>query len=344
MNANVARWIVIAALLLPLGARAASSVTGLEGELLEGEKDEDRSPFSAVVTLGTQVGQGTFISNDYSDAPLFSNYVSAQGAYNLKDLLPVATTLTVSQVVSLEYTDPDVATGRRVDWTDTGLALTAPRLFKEPFTGISFGGSVGTTLPISMASLQHGKITATSLGITATRAIAGFTFIGSASGAYHFFTRAYQGLEADELESSDGEAFANCSPFFLAGGSSQDLCTGGYGTLKASARLRLVADYAFTDKISGGLEFRWEPLWRRTPATDQYTSPYASDSGRGSDISTGVIYVGYAIDDRFSLTASSGSQGPTRTLDGNGFRFPFFDTISAANNITAFAIDLTGSF
>jgi hypothetical protein len=338
VNANV-RFIIVASLLLSAGgARAASSVTGLEGELLESDEVQ-KSRLSGQVTLATAVGQGTFISNKFADDPYIGQSLQASVAYNLKGILPIASNLILAQGLGLEYTEPDVTTGRRVDWSDTSLSLALPRLFKEKLTGISFGGSIGSSLPISYQSITYRKITSLSVGLNATRQLYGFTFIGGISAAHTFYGRDFSGLTAGQVSGTD-HPYATCSAYL----GNSEFCTGGYGTVAWSGLASLVATYDFTEKLQGGLQFRWQPAWRRMPATDQFTTTKVNPSSRAGDRSTGAIFAGYQLDDRFSLTALMATSGPTHTADGNGFRFPFFDTISPYNNITSYEIDVTGSF
>src|SRR5690606_1428200 len=85
--ANVTRWILVVALLAPaFAASARSSVTGLQGELIESEEEGDHRDWRLVGTLGLTTGMGSFVSNQYADNPYWANYALLQPSYTFTSL------------------------------------------------------------------------------------------------------------------------------------------------------------------------------------------------------------------------------------------------------------------
>lgn len=325
-------------------ARALGPVEAAAGV----EARSQSSPFAgSAAALSQSAGLGTFVANEHARTPLLvtgmllmPRYAFALGGSQL--------VLSLRELVALEETRPDNATGRRLAWSDLSARVAAPRLVTEPLTGIAVTPSVHYALPLSLESQfasSRGTLGAT---VALERRFGSLEVNGSLALAKGLFRYTSKVATAAEALLTDGE---NRAVMICRAGES--FCGSAGMNSELSLRTALSMRYQLSERF--GLGATWVLLndfrYPAAQAVDEYT-PKALDSsgeriakaGRGrADSTWGVLDAEYRLGEHLSLTAELATVGPAKTRDNQSLRFPFFDLLSPAANLTTFGIGVTAS-
>ncbi len=300
--------------------------------------------------LSQSVGLGTFVADEHARTPTTATQLLLAPRFGF-DLGGVALAVSARQTLSWEETQPDNPTGRRFDLDDTRLSVAAPRLLVEPFTGVGLTPSVRYLLPTSYASQGAGSHGTLGLGLGLAR---GF---GSDSGnqvevAYAFaFNKGFarytaKGVASGPVADPEGRAVVLCR-------SGESTCASAGMNTDYSFANTLSLRWAYGRRVSVGLGLTLVNQFGYPAAAidDPYTStktdvdgnPVARTGAGRRDVVWGSFDVEVALTERWSVGISVTNVGPTRTRDNQRLRFPFFDTESAADNLTSFSLGVTAT-
>lgn len=317
-----------------LAAAAPASAQTQAPGMADGMVIESESPtasrFGGSVSTMLNIGSGTFVSDKFSDDPSVLQTLSLAPTMRI-DEIPGGGMLMLRQDFALEYTDPNNTTGRRWDYGDTLLALSAGSLWKEEHTGINLGATVSASLPISYVSRFTNKITSVNGGVNLSRGFGKFSLMLGLMATKNFYTDKTLGISKDMLEDPSG---ISC----------EGECRGGGYLMNWRLASTLGGAYRFDDKWSANFSLSWAGGYRFESPDDEYTSQYAVPGAASMDIIGATLGANYQIDSRYSVSGGFATNQPLRHDDNKSLRFIFWDTTSPANNYSGLYLAAAATF
>ncbi|MEK6608413.1 MAG: hypothetical protein AABZ30_12190 [Myxococcota bacterium] len=312
---------------LSLGADPNASITAEAPE-------EDR--LSTGFELSNSLGLGTFVENDYSDAPFFGQALDINPTYKLTDDISAD----VDWILAWEYTTPDNPTGRRYTPSDVVFRVAHSSLLKDArFTGLTVTSSVLAIAPTSYESRFRGTVTNLTGRIGVNRPFLGDRLTPSYrfSATKYLPTQQSPGFltdpeEQEEIADDQGHLLVACSV-------ARDACAGTAGINPSySFTNRARVDYKVTSKFSAKLILDVTNIFKfETP--EAFSDPNLPSRGR-VDMTAGVFELVYSLHERLDLKAGVTSEQPALDSRNDGLRFPFFDFESPSNNFTQFYLSV----
>ncbi|MFZ5472177.1 MAG: hypothetical protein ACOZIN_22325 [Myxococcota bacterium] len=308
------------------------------------DKEDDSKPFRMSVALDHSVGQGTFVNSDYYAQVGGALVVGPSYSFKVRDYKLSAS---ARASLSWEYSLPDNLNGRRIDYSDIRLGLKAPGLFTEKVTDISLGASFGALIPIHPKTWQASTITTLSANVDLSKKVNKFKFGLSLGMGRGIHGNAQKLVSHSDARDEQGNLLLLCR-------TDEEFC-GTLGTNTAwSLSSNLSASYQANDKLSFSAGFRLGTSFKYaivsevdefTPkAVDSNGNPVATTGMARSDNMIGSLGASYAVNDVFEVSAGMQTEGPPKTMDNKNFRFPWFDFVSGADNLTAYSVAVTASF
>jgi hypothetical protein len=304
--------------------------------------------------LSTYVGSGSFYTSGYSD-PYVSNALFLRPTFNLGTRFKLS--LNGRLYLEQEYTKPDLPNGRSFYPSDAWLYLQAKNLYTMPRAKITFGGTTRAVLPLSYESQYAHLVTA--LGVS-----------GTARRSFEFGAPNAQGKrwELSLVAGSGFTKFVRTSPLrgnhpgdttgcrsvtpagaasAAAGPSETDHCGGPLSTSYGITSLVNAAlshgRYSLSVSLSIMNEFKY------SVDSSVFAQPLATNElhevplGR-TDMTWGIIALGYDLTDHVSLSLGIASFQPALDSRYQNLRFPFFDFSGPnANNMTQAFAGVTGT-
>jgi hypothetical protein len=308
------------------------------------EEQARQSGFIFAVGLDHSLGAGTFV-----DSSKYSYMAGSLGLSAMYNFGVGNTRLVASGTwrALLEYTLPDVETGRRVSWVDARFGLAAPAFFRDTkLTGISVTPSIGVTIPSSPESWNAGLITNLSAGLTFTRSIKTVDFRAVLSGSHGFFTSTQNGVRASTARDTSGNLLMLCRPGeticgFGGWNTAWSMVAGGSVSWRLPANFVLYASYSYMR------------FWRyaATDEVDAYTAKALDKNGNpvakvgfGQGDRTMASFGGsYQLSQQYSLDLGVSTAQTPLTPTGQ-VRFPFLGLGTWADNTTTLFFSLTAAY
>lgn len=315
-----------------------------------GEDDEEggghaKKPFRMGVILDHSVGQGTFVNAAYYSQIGGALVLSPSYGFSLKG---VKLNASAKASLSWEYSLPNNINGRRIDYSDIRLGLSAPGIFKETKTGISMSTGMGLLVPITLNTWHASTITQLSANVSFSKKFFEKLSLGwGLSGSRGIHVNSQNLVSRTDARDDQGNLLFICR-------TDEQYC-GVLGNNTAwSVSTNLNAGYTITEKLSVSMGFGLGTSFKyaMVEAVDEYT-PKALDSngnpvakvGMGrSDNMNGSIGLAYNLNETFNLSAGMGTGGAPLTRDNKHLRFPWFDFISGADSLTNYSVSLSATF
>lgn len=295
------------------------------------------------VSLDHSVGQGTF-ENAQHYAFVGGSLVLAP-SYGFS-VAGVKLGATANASLSYEYTPPDNSTGRRYDWSDIRLGLSAPAIWKdEKFTGIVLSPRIGLSLPISQASLFRGTLTSLSGGLGLGRSFGRFNLGATVGVGRTFYGEVTRNITEAESKRRDNQQNA----IFLCRTDAATCGLGGVPTLWSLSG-GLHASYSPIDRLSFGIGLNMSKGFKYHQGVDEFSSKAQSSTGpvvraQGTaDNMVGSISASYQLTDALGISAGMGTAQPPRTADNRRFRFPFYAFEGQESGYTSYSVALSAAF
>jgi hypothetical protein len=291
------------------------------------------------------VGSGTFVNPDFYGSMGLS--VLFAPTYNFSaNGLPLIVGL--RQMAQVQYLRPvDNPTGRRFDFSDTRLSLTAPVLLTEKFTGIAFTPTFSFTLPISYDSRMASTITRLALGARLTRSLWRFDLTYSLGGARSFHANPAI-VQFAAPRDPQGNLVALCRD-------GQSFCGSAGMNAAWSMANTFSLNFRATDTL--WLQTSWDfvKAWRypvtndvndplTSKAVDSNGNPVAKAGWTSGDTMSGTVSANWAFSTHFGLGAGVSTTATPLTADNKAIRFPFFDFLGPAESTTTYSVSLQASF
>ena len=329
----------------PTAASGSAGPTGLPTVTHQTpEAEAARTGWNLGLDLDNSVGSGTFDNPSTSALVTTSLVISPTYAFRLKG---VKLSASARGMLSWEYTLPDNEAGRRLSLWDSRLGLAAPALFVEKHSGIAVTPSVGAIIPTSMESRLASMLTALSAAASFSRTLDRVDLLYRVSVSKGVF------FNTQSLASKSNQRDLQGNLTYL-GRVNEDYAASNGNNLDWSVANSVGVTYRFTENLSASGNLTLVNSWKYavTDSVDPYT-PKALDSngnpvarvGDGrSDRLVGALGVSYALSDTFGVSAGVSTNGPPKTRDNRSFRFPFFDFVSANDNLTTYSLSLSAYF
>jgi hypothetical protein len=300
--------------------------------------------WSLAASLDHAMGHGTFVAP--SQLALVTARLGVQPRYSFRGPGAVRLLASANANFSLEYTRPDSATGRRVDWSDLRLGLSAPAVVREPHTGLVLTPSLALTAPISRRSRWAGTLAVLSTAASVTRVWDDGRWVLSAGvgGTRGFHRSATVGPGPGEPVRHDAAGI----PLFLPR-AGQELAAALGLNSAWSASGSLSAQFQPTDAFfftaSTGLARTWR--YAATDTRDPYTPPATDTQGRpvaqvgmgAQDLLSVAVGAGYSLSPWLSLALGISHAAPPRTADNRSWSVPFVR--GAVGNATTYSLSLS---
>jgi hypothetical protein len=308
----------------------------------------------SAIELSSYIGSGTFYDSGYRD-PYVSLAVFARPTYELGTRYQLS--LNARIYVELEMTQPDNPEGRHFYPYDPWIYLSAANLHTWERSKLRLGGVFRTILPLSYESRYQHLIFGTGVGLNLNRPFA----LGHAADPERQWkltltlaSLAYKYFHSSDFRGTGPDDTSGCRapPNTATGGAT---ASGGEPSVSASDRCGGPANPSFSFQ-NGVVAALARGKWSLTTTLllintfsyaiplDAYSSENAVARGR-TDLTWGIIAVGYQIRPRIGLSAGLSSQQPALDSRYRYPRFPFYDFSggASANNYSQLFVSLNGT-
>ena len=306
----------------------------------EEEEEEPSKPWRVGVSLGHNIGTGTFVtgpSSAYFDD--VSQSWGFNGSYGFK-VLGHKLSAKAGWGLATHLTVPNNASGKRTFFRDLSFKLSDGSIYKDELTGINLSGGLSLTLPTSKESIHAEKWSVIGTSLAFSRDFGSFNL------SYNFgFTKYFYGnrtkvamsshVRDAELAVQQADA-AICSLGQDANDDDVNRCHRGGPNADFSIRNGLSMGYNITEHLgfnySVGISNRRN--YNLHPEEDGYQPGNADNDRGGSDSFSTSIDVSYDIAGQFgdawtlpfSLNASAGVSTGHGVFDKaqSSIRWPLF--------------------
>lgn len=333
------KLVAVLGLIVGLGASqsaAAQSRSLAAREAEEAIADPDRSPFSGSIGLGTVVGSGTFISDQYSDDPLVMQNLNLGGSYRI-DGLPFPAVVSLRQGFSYEYTQPGARNGRKWNYSDPSISISSPSLWNHEETKINLSLGLSASLPISFGSRASSLYTTIGLGPALGMPVGDFYFSlgGGVSKSFHKYTNL---VNTQDEVIFGGDYGAHCRE-------GATFCRGGPFLTSWAMSLNGGVYYSFLEKFNAGVSAGWSTSWSYSHEPDEFSSTQVPDPGRNRrpDIASVGTTLSYMYSPLLSVSAGLSTAQPILTGDQKGIRNPLYSRY-LRDNSTTMSLNLSAGF
>lgn len=305
----------------------------------EGEAKQEPFPVGATIIYENAVGIGTFVGDEFQRRPLWSMSLSMRPIVRLGDSMSIIARLDIAKDI-IENADSTGTVKSQTLLSDTILTFNMAPIVEEPVTGIKLSGWVDLLLPTSLLSQYQSKILTARLGLGLSKEFGWVNLYYQTR-----FSKNFHKYDHPVLSQPDG-GIATCLP--SAGGAlvDTDVCApGGVANSSFQFMNRGTVEFVPYEGLSITVDFiAYNDFTYDVNPDDALTNGNAV-AGRGQrDLTQGTFEVGYQVNPYLGVSLGTTTLQPPKTLDNEGFRFPFFDFRTASNNFTTVYLDLVGTF
>lgn len=294
-----------------------------------GDHDDDvLARFAASrASLISYVGSGTFVSNPYSDDPLFSQALSLHPRFALSRELSAAAGFTLE----CEFTEPNNPNARRCAPGDLSLSLSAADLVRDPW----LDGQVRGTFSILLPTSQESRWNHTVVNLRAGAGYGATFFDDHLSAGLSFGVQKYLHTQKTRGPLGSEPGGGDFPNFLVRRSATEDGSTGSGGRYNDNWAFISSANvgWKFTDELSAAVSFGLYNYLRYSAPDDIFADDSRPLAGR-TDVTTGSLEVSWTPLAHFAVDLGVTSAQPALTADGKSLRFPFYDFISPSNNFT----------
>jgi hypothetical protein len=124
-----------------------------------------------------------------------------------------------------------------------------------------------------------------------------------------------------------------------------DIISTGSNNVSFSLSNVFALNYSITEKISTGINFAYSQAWvYRSFDDDELTADNASTGRSFRDVIMGGIDLSWQINKTFGLSLGVITAQLPKTSDQKGYRFPWFNFSTPADNLSMFFLDINATF
>jgi len=299
------------------------------------DQSKDKRPYSLSFSLGNSMGMGVFAPN--VNTGTFVTSLGVNGSYRLQKNISVGMGFSVYKSLINSYVT-HTTYPKELEYSDVSLSASWGKFYQDSWSGVSFSGNAGLKLPISIESRHQGLLFALSAGVNAIRKFweINCSYAFSFKKNFHRWTAAqvpnqYYIPPSPILEWNDPELVLN------------RFQPQRYNNSSFSFSNRFSASYGFMEKFSFSISFGLAHAFKYSKPIDEFSVEDADSVGR-TDIMMGGLNLNYAAYDNVSLSFGASTAQAPYYRDNTGIRFPFFDFVSTADNLTSLYLNLTYTY
>ncbi len=255
--------------------------------------------FSA--SFANDIGLGTFTNPEQATASYAGGGLSFGPSFSFRALgKKLAASARMS--VGWEYTLPDASTGRRFDWSDLRLGLSAPAVFRETaVTGIALSPRVGFMVPLTLESWKASTITVLSAGLDLSRTFDRVDLLYRLSASRGIHGREFVATPAASVPFQSNTVKCRKDDVFCD--------YGGQNTAWTASNM-ISATWRTTDSLAFDASFVLSHSWRYPLPQDEFT-PKALDSNgnpvaRGGFVRNDMVQVSLGVSYAFTEHLEAG--------------------------------------
>lgn len=293
--------------------------------------------YSISASLNSTLGQGTFVEDEYARNEMFAQTLSISPSLSWEKF-----SFGLNMSASLEYTDSDSTTeDKQVMLNDMILSARRPILSQDDHY-VNLSGSFSAVLPTSLYSQRASLYTSLKGSLSVSRRVAGFSFSYTFGAKKNFHEYTQPVLREEDL--SDFSTYGRIGGAEMV---AEGLIASGGNNVSFGFTNVLGVSYKLTQEFSASLSFAYITSFiYKDYDDDDYTSENASSSKDYRDMINGGLRVSYTHKkyDFMTVTLGIDTTQPPKSSNNDGFRFPFFDFKSSANNFTSFYLDIAVNF
>lgn len=319
-----------------------STTTEESAEVTE-ENPKAKLPVSAVLVYDNGLGLGAFVANEGARNVDWNMSVSLRPSLTLFDKLKLTLRVDVAKPMTTTYqgsVNADASASslkRQLTVSDIMFITSVPEIYKEPVTGIYIGAGLTTYAPVSMLSRATTQVIAFRPHVNV-----GWAWEGLSLSYALYFKKNFHRFTNPTFNT----AVLPDSLQFRPGGV-EDLGNGEIadGTLRNTSHLiynYAEVSYTLFDQLTASLSlFVINSFKYPLPLSDEFSSEYAKAAAQ-RDYTWGTLELGYQPWEHLSFSVGVSSYQPAFTADNKRLRFPFYDFVSPADNLTSFYFDVVG--
>lgn len=355
----------------------ASVEKSSDDESEEAEKEEKPKPWSVGVSLGSRIGQGTFVNvsgdSEFQDEncvdPIVQGCVGdasnafdranltygINGSYTIKDFT-FSTGLSLSQWLT---PGGGLIRPNEVRLRDSGLGV-GYKGWTIDSVGVSFRPSLGLSFPTSKFARVQTLILGTNLGLSISKQL--FDRLGlslSVGVGRNFHSSEAPLLDAEKLErelteeerDNLGDEVRPEAIVFRPGEEVKPglVAVGGVNTAW-SLSTGIGASFAVYKKLRLSARYSISTSWTYAIDDNPDVEPEGDfiqgnrGVGQGFGTSVGLSYPVQLKKVSLGFSAGIGTGGYPKTSDNQSFRFPFWNTSGAASNASSIRLGVSASY
>ena len=285
-----------------------------------------------------------FISDEFSDNPLVTQYFEIYPRYNIAPFQ----TVRLNWSLECEITQPDRDPARRCDPSDVRLSYHHMHLVTDPWIDGSVFAWGGLYLPSSYASGQNGTI----MNVRLTGGYMASFFKNRLLLMYALGVQKYLPTQKTRADcpvgaGADGVARGDdgvpvCLPSTQGQRTAADAdqgTTGSGGFMNDNWLLQnsFYMQYSFTPRIWASIFFQIRNIFAFSVPNELIGDPDLPSAAQ-EDWTRGIVEVAFMPINHLAISLGIDSYQPALTADNGSVRFPFYDFISPANNYTRWYI------
>jgi len=293
----------------------------------------------SAASLGTSMGIGTLVENRYARTPLVTADLDLMPRYK-RNVLGVDFALSLRELASFELTRPDNPSGTRATWSDLYVTLSTPKILAAG-EWLTFTPGLRYVAPISRESLWSG-----SRGDLVALGVLGFKLGGLEASWSASASKGLRGHTSRLVTPEDAERDSDGRPTAF--------CRAGAG---ACGSLGMNMNWAVRNALEVGYSigsFSFSATYilinqfnyAAVDTEDAYTPQKTDSSGRRvaqvgagrADQVWGVLGAEWEFSEGLALSLELLTIGPAKTADNQSLRFPFFDFVGPADNLTQVSV------
>jgi hypothetical protein len=304
-------------------------------QILSETPEKQEKPWGVSLVLNSVLGQGTFVSNEYAKNSLFAQNLSIAPSYKWEQI-----SFNASLGISTEYTKSDTATeNNQVFLSDLILGISSPLMDLKEYDA-SLSGSAKVSLPTSLMSQRQSLYFSASAGISASKNFGPVSLSYTLSGRKNFHQYQTPVLYEEDLRDFD--------TYYRADGNERldsHVVSTGENLVSFGFTNGLNVGYAITDKLSASIGFSYSVAFvYQSYEKDEYTSENAKSGRSYKDLIIGTIDLTYQINSMFALSTGILTEQYPKTADTEGYRFPWYNFSTPADNYSMFYLDFSITF
>jgi hypothetical protein len=261
--------------------------------------------------------------------------LSIRPRVKLTDIMSLVARLDISKDIIDNY-DAATTVPNQTLLSDVTLTWNVNPIVQEPVTGLKLNGWIDLLAPTSLASQYETRLLTARAGLGITKEFGWVNLYYMFRFDKYFHERDHRTLGIGEVE---------CGPL---GGKALDsgACSlGGYANTSFQFMNRFIVEFVPVERLGITIDFLVYNAFTYDVNPDDALTAENAVPGRGQrDLMAGTFEVSYQVLDQLTLALGTSTLQPPKTLDNEGFRFPFFDFSTASNNFTSIYFDVIGTF